>query len=167
MQKNRYPNASTEEKNLFTQFAKLIVLAGVLIASRVLEGTPAKGKFMFMLKKNNPGISHIEFVCNKAGEILRTRVVLIAVKTRTTLKSEFYKALVKLGTPLYGGIVVNFETADYPTEEILETIGKLIAASDEVDLTEPVKEEKVPEPEAEAEVPAPEVESPAEEVKAV
>ena len=157
MAKNRYESASSQEKKNFTSLAKLVTDAGLKVSHRGLEGPATKGKYMFYLKDNNPGISHVEFVTNKDGEVLRTRVILVATRTRATLKSEFYAELKKKGTPMYGGIVLNWEKEEFTPESVLKQIATLAEASDKIDLTVPEKEEKVEEPKAE-EVQAPSAE---------
>ena len=134
---NRYDNATATEKGMFTSLLKShINLTGLKVSERKLEGSLTRPKVMFFLKNNNPAISHIEFVCDAEGTVLRMRVIT----AKHTKGSEFYEGLThKLkGDKRYGGIVINWEAGDHNLTDILTSIGTLAEASEEI--LEPVAE---------------------------
>ena len=127
---NRYKKATTAEKKNFTIFATLMVFLGIAIANRELKGDKSRVKYIFNLKKNNPHIHQAEFG-TKGGVIDNLRLVV----SRPTLKSDFYKALDKLGAKFsYGGVVVHFETTQEDAEALLKKIATLAEASEVIEL---------------------------------
>ena len=140
MAKNRYDSATAQEKAMFTALAKVLKenAPTLSVDHRALEGTLTRPKVMFYLKKNNPGISHIEWVCNPDGEGQRMRVIV----SKHTKGSDFYLALTKTGKAIYGGIVINWEKEDHTLEDILVKVTELAEASEVVDINPPTEEDK-------------------------
>ena len=165
MDKNRYANATAAEKATFTKVAKILKenLTHTAEKSRELKGK-AKVKYIFVLKGNNPLIHTLEFGV-KDKEIVNIRLVV----SRTTLKTDFYKGIMKSKSDpksSYGGIVIHFNTDEKGASKILMEINTLCEDSEEVELDpkrtysdppqgwsgcigngKPVKEEEVPTPE--------------------
>jgi len=167
MANDRYSTATAAEKANFSKFAKILIAGGILAAMvdhRRLEGSEKKGKYMFYLKKNNPGISHIEFVTNAAGDELRMRVI-VAPQTKG---SDFYKEITKKGQKLYGGLVINWEKEGNDLGSVLKQVHTLAEASEVISLekVEEPKEEKTPKAKDVKTPKAEEVETPKEEAKA-
>ena len=137
MAKNRYDNATASEKQIFTAMAKVLKenAPTLGVSHRGLEGSATRPKVMFYLKKNNPAISHIEYVTNGEGEAQRMRVIV----AKATKGSDFYKALTKSGKAIYGGIVINWEASEHTLDNILKEVNTLAEASEDLNEVEEPK----------------------------
>ena len=129
---NRYSKANTKEKANFTKVAKILKenLTHTAEKSRELKGEKSKVKYIFVLKKNNPLIHVIEFGM-KGEEVVNIRLVV----SRPTLKTDFYKAVLKSKSECkasYGGIVLHFNTDAEGANGIIKEINTLCEASEEV-----------------------------------
>ena len=137
MSANRYGTANADEKKTFKTLASFLVmflsLLGVGVLHRELRGNK-KAKFIFALKKNNPLIHAVEFLMD-AGENVKMVSLLVS---KVTKDSKFGRGVLKLHIDArlaYGGVVVRIpieNQEELPT--LLENIGKLAAASEELEL---------------------------------
>ena len=140
MAKNRYDSASAAEKAMFTQLGKTLKdnAPSLTVDHRELEGSLTRPKVMFFLKKNNPGISHIEWVCTGEGVPQRMRVIV----SKHTKGTDFYRSLTKTGKAIYGGIVINWEKEEHTLEDILVEVATLAESCEVVDINPPIEEKE-------------------------
>jgi len=132
MDKNRYADANSTEKATFTKVAKILKenFTHTSEKFRMLKGK-SKVKYIFALKENNPLIHTIEFGV-KDKEIVNLRLVV----SRPTLKSDFYKGIMKISEAKnsYGGIVIHFNGNEKEVSNILKAINTLSEKSEEIEL---------------------------------
>jgi hypothetical protein len=136
MAKNRYSTATAAEKQNFTDLVKTmapLLATGLTIKHRELreEKNP---KYILALGKNKALVYTVEF---RLGEKNSIKSISLLV-SRVTLKSNFGKALIKAfkdAKECYGSIVFRIPVEKQESVPgMLETIGKLIQASDELEL---------------------------------
>lgn len=127
----RYALATAAEKAIFTSLTKVLVdLPHIVARGRELTGDKSWVKFKFNLKANNPHIHAMEFGVKK-GEVANIRLVV----ARPTLKSDFYKAMEKLGAQAsYGGIVLHFDCTLAEARGLMEKIDAAAAKSEVITL---------------------------------
>ena len=136
MAKNRYSTATAAEKQNFTDLVKTmapLLATGLTVKHRELreEKNP---KYILVLNKNKALVYTVEF---RLGDKNSIKSISLLV-SRVTLKSNFGKALTKAfkeAKECYHGIVIRIPIEKQESvPATLETIGKLIMASDELEL---------------------------------
>jgi hypothetical protein len=127
----RYKNATKDEKAIFTLRSKEVsTLTHIVERNRELKGEKSWVKYQLNLKANNPHIHVLEFGIKK-GEVANVRLVV----AKPTLKSDFYKAMEKLGFKgIYGGIVLHIPCEEKELPTLLAKIDKAAEASEEIEL---------------------------------
>ena len=127
----RYAHKTAAEAAIFTSLAKFVkALTHIGERNRELKGDKSWVKYQFNLKVNNPHIHVLEFGVKK-GEVANIRLVT----AKPTLKSDFYRAMEKLGFKgIYGGIVLHIEAAEKDLPALLAKIDTAAEASEEIAL---------------------------------